>query len=1244
MRSAGLVIQELLLRHRARSVVIVCPPSLALKWRAEMRDKFGLDFVIVNSELLAATRRSHGLAANPFRLHPRVIVSMAWLPSLRAQRLLRSVYADVRDTSLARRFAFDVLVVDEAHHVAPASPAAAGGRRGYAVDSQRTTATRALAERCEHRLFLSATPHNGYSESFTALLEMIDGRRFSRGAMLDERALREVTVRRLKTELTEKGFQPRKLKAVPFTPSDAEQERFAVLDRILVDSARANGKERSGDIVSLLLKKRFLSSPWSFARTLALYEHASAVGTLPDLDDDEDYYQEVMGSRQSDEEEGEAEHPEFTALRQSKASDPLVAATAEQISGLVAWGRGYEHRPDSRLEALIGFLDAVCRSDGATWTNERVVVFTEYAATLDWIARILSQRGYRDALAVIQGSTPAEDREDIRAAFTEDPSRTAVRVLVATDSAGEGIDLQNHCHRLVNFDVPFNPSRLEQRIGRIDRYGQQHVPEIYHFAPDSTASTYAADMDFMRRIAEKVGTVAQDLGSVNQVIDSDVQQHFTGAGGPRKTRRAAPEGGDAIITRALAGGMELNRRLTELSRTYDERKVEMHLTPGNARRVVDAALAVTAQPPLVEVGDVDTDAQVFAVPALGPAWQPALDGLDTRLEPGVLRPVTFDDSAAANRNDLVHVHLGHALMRRSTRLLRSALFGVESPVHRVTAVVVEGLPQSCVAAVSRLVLVGRGGLRLHEEVFLTGIRVRGQAMAEAKVEEVLDAALDAEHLTLADDEVRMALAELWNADGSRLRTRLLTAMTRKAASRQEKVGEALDARRTADVTRAREIFGAVPDEPARVARTAGDRGPQPGGDAVHRRPAGAAAPRPAGDGGPVGRPRRGGTARGRGDHRAVRRRQAARVGRSRGIRTDPRGRSRGNGDPMNRNATRRPPSAGELHRAWLELVDTDGPFLAVPALARVYAHGIPQPDADAVAALKDAKPAFEKAWEAWDRHRDTAGDAAAVLDRYRVARDTWAAVVLRDVLGWGGAYGAALTGTVRSPDHTVTVAATGALTHGGSVGALVLVVDPVDSLRDPLTDGWATSPIDRTEELLRAAKVPVGVVTDGRWWAIVSARPETMVASGVVDAQTWVEEPATRNAFIELLSRRRLVGGRPEDRLTEMFGESVAAAEEITEALGVQVRRAVELLVQALSEAALDAVDRRAKPRSGSTRTRRMRRSCFPTSTVRTSTPGRTRRRPAGSSTSTTAPKLLPRSTTCRMSACLTVSSPSARS
>ena len=495
---AGLVLQELLLRHRARSVIIVCPPSLSLKWQDEMREKFGLEFEIVNSELMARVRRSHGLNANPFRLFPRVIVSMAWLPSLRAQRLLRDVFTEVQDTGTARRYVFDILIVDEAHHVAPASPTGVSGFRGYAVDSNRTTATRALAERCEHRLFLSATPHNGYSESFTALMEMIDGRRFKRGASLDERALRDIAVRRLKADLREvKDFQPRELKTLPFTPDDDEMEKFALLDRVLTESARRNGRDRSGGIVAMLLKKRFLSSPWSFALTLGQYTEADP-GRGLETDDEEQYYQEVLGSGQSDEEEGDAAHPEFTALRHSKRSDPLSAATSEDIASLIAWGRKYENQPDARLTALLQFLDATCRPDG-TWSNERVVVFTEYAATLDWIVRVLTQHGYREGteLAVIQGSTPAEEREDIRAKFTAPPDKQPVRVLVATDSAGEGIDLQDYCHRLVNFDIPFNPSRLEQRIGRVDRYGQKLTPEIYQLSPPGTARPMRRDLKFL---------------------------------------------------------------------------------------------------------------------------------------------------------------------------------------------------------------------------------------------------------------------------------------------------------------------------------------------------------------------------------------------------------------------------------------------------------------------------------------------------------------------------------------------------------------------------------------------------------------------------------------------------------------------------------------------------------------------------------------------------------------------------
>ena len=208
---AGLVIQELFLRHRARTAIIVCPAGLCLKWQDEMEQKFGLRFEIVNSQMMKDVRRSHGVHANPFTLFPRIIVSMAWLPGQRAQRQLRDAFGSTKE-----RFAFDILVVDEAHHVAPSSPTHTDklgiDRRGYAMDSNRTTAVRELADRAEHRLVLSATPHNGYTESFTALLAMIDPQRFVRGTTFDEKALREVTVRRLKRDLKDvKHFAERQV-------------------------------------------------------------------------------------------------------------------------------------------------------------------------------------------------------------------------------------------------------------------------------------------------------------------------------------------------------------------------------------------------------------------------------------------------------------------------------------------------------------------------------------------------------------------------------------------------------------------------------------------------------------------------------------------------------------------------------------------------------------------------------------------------------------------------------------------------------------------------------------------------------------------------------------------------------------------------------------------------------------------------------------------------------------------------
>ena len=808
---AGLVVQELLLRHRARTVAVVCPAGLVLKWQDEMRDKFGLEFQIVNTETMREVRRSHGVHANPFTLFPRVIVSMSWLPGERAQRLLNEVYAHVDADSGASRTAFDVLIVDEAHHVAPPRPQTGkSGRRGYAVDTQRTRAVRDLAHRCEHRLFLTATPHNGYTESFTALLEMVDDRSFARGAQLDRKALDEVVVRRLKKHLAaEKGFKDRQVEPLPFVPTDDEEEAYARLDGFIRRRNKAVHTESGGkarDLATLLLKKRFFSSPVAFARTVDQY-----LLTRGGLDDEIPDYDDVLGDNASDLEEGLVDHPESEALRAAGRTLPALSAEDEaDLEWLSQWGHGYEGRPDTRLTALLTYLEAVVRPDGKHTTNERVVVFTEYVDTLDWIREVLDSRGLGDPVtAVIVGGTDAEDRELIRARFQAPPEDEPVRILLATDAAGEGIDLQDHCHRLVNFDIPFNPNRLEQRIGRIDRYGQRFSPEVRHLVPaERTKDGYASDTEFLTRIAIKIAQVEIDLGPANQVIAGDIQERLTGRKAETPSKKTSRD--DALVTDVLHGERQVRSELTKLEEQLDESRDRLHLRPSNLDRVVATALALDFQPPLKLVGDDRTDAPVYEMPRLSRHWEPVTRGLATRLVPDRLRPITFDEQAALGRTDLVYTHLGHPLLQRSTRLLRSALWGDRDGVNRVSAVMVDGLDEPIVAAVTRLVLVGRGGVRLHEEVFLAGTRLEStRALGEERSEELLEQALDGERLSAVDQATRLRLAELWHADNGPkgLRARVEDAVARRVEKRRADVAEALGKRERDDLARVDAVFG-----------------------------------------------------------------------------------------------------------------------------------------------------------------------------------------------------------------------------------------------------------------------------------------------------------------------------------------------------------------------------------------------------------------------------------------------------
>lgn len=809
---AGLVIQELLLRHRARTVVVVCPAGLVFKWQDEMQEKFGLDFTVVNSDTMKEVRRSHGVHANPFTLFPRIIVSMAWLPGQRAQRQLRDVFGS------STRFAFDILVVDEAHHVAPSSPVRTTKvgleRRGYAVDSLRTQAVRELAERSEHRLFLSATPHNGYTESFTALLEMIDPQRFVRGNKIDPVALNEVAIRRLKRDLKgSKGFLDRRVKSLRYTPGPRECEAY---DRLLAFTKRRD-KAVSGvgaggaakDMATLLLKKRFFSSPVAFAQTVDVYRDTRTKGLDVDFDLD---YDEIFGADADDLEEGKFDQPELEALRDAKTSlPPLTDEDIQDLEWLSNWGHGFEGRTDSRLSALLKYIEGELRSHG-DWNNERLVIFTEYVDTLRWIRDILRQQGYEDSrIDVIEGGTDSQTRELIRLRFNGSPAKTTIRILLATDAAGEGIDLQDHCHRLVNYDIPFNPNRLEQRIGRVDRYGQTIAPEIHHFAPDDGGGTaLSEDVDLLSRVAAKIDQIMRDLGSANEIIAPDIQRQFGGQVIERPKAKAEKD----PIAGMMRGEKVLNAELAQLETDLASSRERLHLRPENLQRVVETAFELNQLPPLKLVGSQDTDAPVFALPNLDSSWEQVTRGLYTRLDPDNARPIAFDPTVLKPREqggdpDVVYMHLGSPLLQRATRRLRAALWGGDRSLQRVTATVVPGLDESYAVAVTRLVLIGRAGLRLHEEVFLAGTRLgRRQAVGEQRAEEILESTLDRTDLSLVPSDIANQLAAAWNSsDESGVRARVEQAITHRAERRRRAVDGQLTERKRVDRARVDEIFG-----------------------------------------------------------------------------------------------------------------------------------------------------------------------------------------------------------------------------------------------------------------------------------------------------------------------------------------------------------------------------------------------------------------------------------------------------
>ncbi|MGR6320070.1 DISARM system SNF2-like helicase DrmD [Micromonospora soli] len=807
---AGLVAQELLLRHRARRIMIVCPAGLTLKWQDEMAEKFGLDFTIIDSERCAAVRRSHGSAANPFEVYPLSIVSLPWLRGQKAQRLLDEVLP-ANGPTYPRTF--DLLILDEAHHVAPAAP-----KQVYAVDSQQTKLIRRLAPHFTHRLFLSATPHNGYQASFTALLEILDNQRFARGVKADQAAVKDTVVRRLKRDIENPDgtprFAERNASAIPVAyPEDERQihallTQFAELRRKRLNSQRGR---KATDLVTLLLKKRLFSSPAAFAHTVRVYlETLASKKGLPSLtagDDVPEWMDEFMDdlATYDDEQLAEAEDDALNRVRPMQP-DPTSDETA-LLEKMLDWAEAKEAQPDAKARELINYLTAVCKPDGRHWTNERVVVFTEYRDTQQWLADLLRQEGLGgEGLALLHGGTPTDEREQIRLAFQAHPTERPVRILVATDAASEGIDLQNHCHRLVNYDIPFNPNKLEQRIGRIDRYGQKVNPEIQHFVGTGfgkPVDSFEADLEFLSRVATKVARMEEDLGSVNAVLSDAVQRRMLGEQVGVDIDSGKGKTGGSLPTES-----NVREQVRRLRADLDKTVEELGITPPAVKRVVDTALELARQQPLKRhTDDKHLLGGLYAVPPLTGSWQRASAGLTAKLqdddEPPRQLPVTFDPQVAkGDRDGIVLAHLNHPLVAMSTRLLRAGVSNPDIGLHRVTAVVSDDstLEDVLVGAYSRFVLVGADGVRLHEEVLYAG----GWAPEQGRFRRlenlgslggILDRALTTG--TPASPIVHDRLAERW----TRISDGLVAAIEWRTKTRQEALARKLLQRQHAEEER-----------------------------------------------------------------------------------------------------------------------------------------------------------------------------------------------------------------------------------------------------------------------------------------------------------------------------------------------------------------------------------------------------------------------------------------------------------
>lgn len=767
---AGLIARELLLRRKVKNIVVAAPPSVLEQWKAEMEERFGLIFEILDRAYLSRMRRERGFGVNPWRTHSRFLISHALL--------IDPTYTDPMREWLGTLQPGSLLILDEAHHAAPSR----GGK--YQIESKFTRAIRDLAGRFEHRLFLSATPHNGHSNSFSTLLELLDPYRFTRGVKVrGKKTLEDVMVRRLKEDIrsVQGGFPERKVVRVTIDdlPEDAPE---LVLSRLL-DEYRNTREERfastskktqaSAALLVVGLQQRLLSSIDAFARTLKVHRETVLRRWKESRDEppQEDHpvleTDLLVGAPGPDDERSEwpdeaiqaDEEAQFEAVTEvtetdSLASDPsreLFEKEQQLLDRMEEVAEASRHEPDARVRALIDWIrNNLCpglpqfghsAEEGTDWNDRRVLIFTESVDTKRYLHRMLERAitgtAHADRrIALIDGQVSGPDRKEIQRRFNADPEREPLRVLIATDAAREGLNFQAQCTDLFHFDLPWNPARIEQRNGRIDRKLQPaETVRCHYFVLPQRVEDRVLEV-----LVRKTETIKEELGSLSKVIDADIERRMgqgirhrdvdslaaeiEGASLDPEKRQVVEEEFEAARERQdeLKDQIEQCRTLLQKSREwtgYADRAF---------REALSCSLEILGAEPLRKNEEED-GRTTWAFPPLDeraetdPSWAGTLDTLraprgrkqkltEWRNE-APIRPVVFEDVGILT-DDVVHLHLEQRVAQRLLARFRAQGF-IYHDLSRACLVQSEdSIPR--VVLLGRLSLYGAGAERLHEEI------------------------------------------------------------------------------------------------------------------------------------------------------------------------------------------------------------------------------------------------------------------------------------------------------------------------------------------------------------------------------------------------------------------------------------------------------------------------------------------------------------------------------------------------